>query len=96
MIYSISILNNIDPIRPIQISALNRVCNMSASTVRIPSFSELPLRKGDPPHSAWGLYGEDDQLGTLNRLTDETVLRSARDEIRSGFRSASIHPCSQL
>ena len=69
---------------------------MSASTIRIPSFSELPLRKDDPPHSAWGLYGEDDQLGTLNRLTDETVLRSARDEIRSGFRFASIHPRSQL
>lgn len=30
-----------------------------------PSFSALPLRKDDPPYSAWGLWGKDDQLGTL-------------------------------
>lgn len=52
----------------------------------LPTFSELPLRRGDPPYSAWGLYGEDDQLGALNRLTDELVKKSAREEIRSGVR----------
>jgi hypothetical protein len=30
-----------------------------------PSFDELPLRQGDPPFSAWSLWGEDDELGTL-------------------------------
>ena len=52
----------------------------------IPSFSDLPLRRGDPPFSAWGLYGDDDQLGALNRLTDELVKEVARDEIQSGVR----------
>jgi hypothetical protein len=37
----------------------------------IPPFSALPLSKEDPYLSAWGLYGEDDQLGTLNRLDNE-------------------------
>ncbi|KAK4697777.1 hypothetical protein P7C71_g356, partial [Lecanoromycetidae sp. Uapishka_2] len=37
----------------------------------IPPLSSLPLGQDDPPYSAWGLYGKDDQLGTLNRLTDE-------------------------
>ncbi len=52
----------------------------------IPRFEDLPLRKGDPHHSAWGLYGENDELGTLNRLTDERVVAAARAEIKSGVR----------
>ena len=55
--------------------------------VELPRFAELPLRKGDPPHSAWGLYGNDDQLGTLNRLTDDVVLNAANKEIQTGTRS---------
>jgi hypothetical protein len=52
----------------------------------IPPFSSLPLNKGDPLRSAWGLYGKDDQLGTLNRLTDEIVAAAAKEEIRTGVR----------
>lgn len=52
----------------------------------LPSFFDLPLRRGDPPFSAWGLYGDDDQLGAVNRLTDELVKEAARDEIQSGVR----------
>ncbi len=57
----------------------------------IPSFQDLPLQKGDPPHSAWGLYGKNDELGTLNRLTDERVVAAARSEIQSGVRL--VLPC---
>lgn len=57
----------------------------------IPSFDSLPLREGDPHHSAWGLYGEDDQLGTLNRLTDERVAAAAKNEIKKGIRYVSFH-----
>lgn len=59
----------------------------------IPSFDDLPLRKGDPPHSAWGLYGTSDELGTLNRLTDERVATAAREEIKSGTRSVGNGLC---
>lgn len=52
----------------------------------IPSFDDLPLREGDPHHSAWGLYGPRDELGTLNRLTDARVAAAARGEIRTGAR----------
>jgi len=41
-------------------------------------------------YSAWGLYGSDDQLGTLNRLTDDLVQRTARHEIQTGSRCADI------
>ncbi|KAI9820319.1 MAG: hypothetical protein M1827_005941 [Pycnora praestabilis] len=59
---------------------------MAGKIVKIPKLSELPLNKGDPHHSAWGLYGRDDQLGTLNRLTDGIVLQAAKTEIKSGTR----------
>jgi hypothetical protein len=52
----------------------------------IPAFEDLPLRKGDPHHSAWGLYGENDELGTLNRLTGERVVEAVREEVRCGVR----------
>ncbi|CAK7200185.1 hypothetical protein SEUCBS139899_002876 [Sporothrix eucalyptigena] len=50
-----------------------------------PSFSSLPLREGDPPYSAWGLWGTDDHIGTLNRLTP-AVVRGAASEISEGTR----------
>ncbi|GME63438.1 hypothetical protein GTA08_BOTSDO05670 [Neofusicoccum parvum] len=52
---------------------------------KIPKFFDLPLRKGDPHHSAWGLYGENDELGFLNRLTEDVVLEAAK-EIKTGTR----------
>lgn len=55
----------------------------------IPNFEDLPLRKGDPHHSAWGLYGDNDELGTLNRLTDERVVEAARAELKTGARSVT-------
>ncbi|OCL05782.1 hypothetical protein AOQ84DRAFT_298293 [Glonium stellatum] len=53
--------------------------------LNLPRYSDLPLNKGDPFRSAWGLYGKDDQLGFLNRLTDEVVLEAAK-EIKTGTR----------
>jgi hypothetical protein len=44
------------------------------------------LGKGDPHHSAWGLYGKDDERGALNRLTNEKVMDAARGEVKSGVR----------
>jgi hypothetical protein len=51
----------------------------------IPAFDDLPLRSGDPHHSAWGLW-KDPALGALNHLTDEVVLRAAKEELRTGER----------
>ena len=48
-----------------------------------PSFDDLPLNEGDPTASAWGLWGPDDQLGTLNLLTPNTI-RDAATEIQVG------------
>jgi hypothetical protein len=49
----------------------------------LPSFAELPAKAGMPAHSAWGLWGEDDELGCLNLLTPERVAAAAM-LVRSG------------
>ena len=58
---------------------------------QIPKFGELPLNRHDPPFSAWGFYGEEDELGTLNRLTDHVVV-SASKEIKTGKRISLDNP----
>ncbi|KAI0192148.1 hypothetical protein F4808DRAFT_453546 [Astrocystis sublimbata] len=58
----------------------------------VPDFDALPLRKDAPMLAAWGLYGEEDELGFLNRLTDERVAAAARGEIRSGKRISMNWP----
>ncbi|EMR65195.1 putative major facilitator superfamily protein [Eutypa lata UCREL1] len=52
---------------------------------KIPPFEALPLRKDGPPGNAWGLFGDDDQLGRLNLLTPE-VVKAAAGEIQVGTR----------
>lgn len=52
----------------------------------VPDFDSLPLRAGDPQLSAWGLYGASDELGFLNRQTNERVANAAQTEIRTGVR----------
>ncbi|KAJ5604594.1 hypothetical protein N7510_009748 [Penicillium lagena] len=54
----------------------------------LPSFDQLPLREGDPPNSAWGLWGDgpDSALGSLNYLTDELVLKTIKEEVKTGER----------
>jgi kynurenine formamidase len=49
----------------------------------LPNYSELPVRTGAPPGSSWGLWGDNDQLGTLNLLTDARTL-AAVQEVRRG------------
>ncbi|KAJ8519226.1 hypothetical protein ONZ45_g3791 [Pleurotus djamor] len=49
----------------------------------LPSFDDLPPFN-EMSGCAWDLWGPDDQLGTVNLLTDEVVHRAAVEEIRSG------------
>jgi hypothetical protein len=54
---------------------------------KLPSFDQLPLNEGDPPYSAWGLWGEDSALGSLNYLKDEVVAKAVQ-EVKTGERVA--------
>ncbi|KAL4876149.1 hypothetical protein BJY04DRAFT_223372 [Aspergillus karnatakaensis] len=61
---------------------------MATPPTPFPSFDQLPLREGDPPNSAWGLWGNnpDSALGSLNYLTDELVLQTIKEEVKTGER----------
>src|SRR5262249_14303065 len=43
----------------------------------LPSYAELRARSDAPAGTSWGLFGPDDQLGTLNFVTPERVRASA-------------------
>jgi kynurenine formamidase len=53
----------------------------SSSLPRLPTYDELLARTDAPPGSAWGLFGEDDQIGTLNLLTPERAAAGARSVV---------------
>lgn len=55
----------------------------------LPTFDELPKYKNFAG-CAWGVWGPDDQLGTVNLLTDEVVQQAAAEEIKTG-RSVSLN-----
>lgn len=57
-----------------------------APPATIPKLEELPLNAGDPPNSAWGLWGPGDKLGSLNYLTGEVVLKTIQEEVKTGDR----------
>ncbi|KAF8162656.1 hypothetical protein B0H34DRAFT_289049 [Crassisporium funariophilum] len=54
-----------------------------SSETPLPTFDELPAFKNFPG-CAWDLWGRDDQLGTVNLLTEEVVQRAASEEIKIG------------
>ena len=43
-----------------------------------PRFDDLPVQPGQPKNSAWGLYGPDDETGTVNLLTPERIAAAQR------------------
>ena len=44
---------------------------------RLPSYRELPYVPGNPPKTAWGLFGADDNVGMFNLQTPERVAAAA-------------------
>jgi kynurenine formamidase len=55
----------------------------AARSPKLPSYAELPVRAGAPAGAAWGVFGDDDEVGTINLLTPERVIAAA-ESIRSG------------
>ena len=55
--------------------------SMSSSEKPLPTFDELPAYKNFPG-CAWDVWGPDDQLGTVNLLTESVVKKAAQEEIK--------------
>src|SRR6185312_740394 len=54
-----------------------------AALPNVPSFAELPVRADAPPGSSWGVFGEADEIGTLNFIT-EAQIRAAAELVKAG------------
>ena len=57
--------------------------NTQESWSNLPGYRQLPIDSSKPPRSAWGVFGENDQIGTINLLTPERV-RVAAALVRKG------------
>jgi len=51
---------------------------MAIDLNNLPSYDKLPVTAGAPKGSAWGLFGDDDQLGCLNLITPEKTAEAAK------------------
>ncbi|KAM0753616.1 cyclase protein [Meredithblackwellia eburnea MCA 4105] len=60
-----------------------------------PLFSELPTTGDGPIRNAWGVFGKDDNLGTLNHL-DKSTVQAAASEIKTGHRIRMSLPMNFL
>jgi kynurenine formamidase len=49
----------------------------------LPRYDDLPIDAGKPPGSAWGVWGDDDEVGSINLLTEERV-KVAAECVRKG------------
>lgn len=56
-------------------------------------FDALPLDPSGPRGNAWGRFGPDDELGTLNLLTPYVIVEAVK-EIRTGVRISLDWPLS--
>ena len=55
-----------------------RLTMTTAETRRLPAYDELPKFK-DFSGCAWEVWGKDDQLGTINLLTDDVVKEASKE-----------------
>ncbi len=44
----------------------------------LPTYKQLPAIAGNPPKTAWGLFGPDDNVGMFNLQTAERIVAAAR------------------
>ena len=51
---------------------------MSEVPNRLPLYRELPAVVGNPPKTAWGLFGPNDNVGMFNLQTPDVVVAAAR------------------
>jgi hypothetical protein len=58
---------------------------ITTTIMSFPAFSDLPLDRGHPEHSAWFQWGKEDELGTINHLTNDVVLNAIK-EVKIGER----------
>jgi hypothetical protein len=65
----------------LQLLSSHLTSGMDSDTKILPKFDHLPSFHAFTG-CAWSLWGPDDQLGTVNLLTEKVVARAAQEEIK--------------
>lgn len=52
-------------------------------SAKLPLYNQLPVRHDAPKGAAWGVFGDSDEVGTVNLMTAQCVVKAAA-EIRTG------------
>ena len=64
--------------------ALRNEVPVAAPPEKLPRYAELPYLPGNPPKTAWGLFGADDDIGMFRLQTPERVAAAAHaDRLRN-------------
>ncbi|KAJ6564220.1 hypothetical protein B0H19DRAFT_891203, partial [Mycena capillaripes] len=78
----VAVLTNAAPISGPR-TIVSRPFNPSDPYSNWPSYDQLPLDPSFPTKAAWGVWGNTDELGALNHITNATIL-AAKSEIQTG------------
>jgi kynurenine formamidase len=70
-------------VRPSTMVVLIVTMSHTPDVASLPTYAELKTRTDAPPGSSWGVWGPDDELGTLNLLSDGATRRAAAN-VRTG------------
>ncbi|KAJ7614242.1 hypothetical protein DFH06DRAFT_1307585 [Mycena polygramma] len=62
---------------------ISRAFNPSNPYANWPTYDQLPLDPSFPTKAAWGVWGNTDELGALNHITNATIV-AAKSEIQTG------------
>ncbi|KAH7911110.1 hypothetical protein BJ138DRAFT_1007287 [Hygrophoropsis aurantiaca] len=71
------------PQSPSQAEAPSPPAKEEPPAKKLPTFDELP-NFHDFKGCAWEVWGKDDEIGTINLLTEDVIQRAAQEEIRTG------------
>src|SRR5918994_1554737 len=50
---------------------------MTETRIQLPTYADLMKRTDAPAGSAWGLFGPDDHIGTINLLSSDSAVRAS-------------------
>jgi kynurenine formamidase len=65
------------------LTAATKAVSRAASGPRMPTYNDLPVRTGAPQGAAWGVFGDNDEVGTINLQTPDRVV-AAKSSIKTG------------
>jgi kynurenine formamidase len=59
-------------------------------SVNLPAYDQLPYHEALRARCAWGVFGQDDELGTINLLTSDVVRQAGQEIVKGAVHNLSL------